>query len=206
MPSRMVCQGQALRVFKKISTFLRQVVFFQKTLSALSTPALMDGFLFYFFSVFGFSFKCVSLDRCLNFLSMKTIRIKTHKMKNTYNENYFFILSKGLNAGKPLDKPCPNCFVLLAKSEEERNQLYWLCFGLWQAHFFHPFLTGSVIPFIRLDDLKTVISEALSKVSTAEFNKSITVMQSLQKHQEGILKQLELIRQAKKALMYKILK
>ncbi len=137
---------------------------------------------------------------------MKTIRIKTHKMKNTYNDYYFFILSKGLNAGKPLDKPCPNCFVLLTKSEEEKNQLYWLCFGLWQGNFFHPFLTGSVIPFIRLDDLKTVISEALSKITTVDFNKSITVMQSLQKHQDGILKQLELIRQAKKALMYKILK
>jgi hypothetical protein len=137
---------------------------------------------------------------------MNTLKIKTHKMKNTYSGNHFFILSKGLNAGKPLEKSCPNCFVLLAKSEEERNQLYWLCFGLWQSNFFHPFLTGSVIPFIRLDDLKTVISQALSKVEAKEFNKSITVMQDLEKHQLNISKQLELIRQAKKSLMYKMLR
>jgi hypothetical protein len=137
---------------------------------------------------------------------MKPFTIKTHKMKNTYIENHFFILSKGLNAGKPLDKPCPNCFVLFAKSEEEKNKLYWLCFGLWQGNFFQPFLTGSVIPFIRLDDLKTVVIEALSKINSCEFEKSISIMQGLQKHQENISKQLELIKQAKKSLMYKMLR
>ncbi len=137
---------------------------------------------------------------------MKTLRIKTHQMKNVYTENHFFILSKGLNAGKPMEKPCPNCFVLFAKSEEEKNQLNWLCYGLWQGNFFRPFLTGSVIPFIRLDDLKTVINEAFTKVDFNEFEKSISMIQGLQKHQEHISKQLELIRQAKKALMYKILR
>ncbi|MBY0435098.1 MAG: hypothetical protein K2U26_13400 [Cyclobacteriaceae bacterium] len=127
-------------------------------------------------------------------------------MKNAYTENHFFILSKGLNAGKPLGKPCPNCFVLFAKSEEERNQLYWLCYGLWQGNFFRPFLTGSVIPFIKLGDLKTVIAEALSKIDLNEFEKSISMMQGLQNHQENISKQLELIRQAKKSLMYRVLK
>jgi hypothetical protein len=138
--------------------------------------------------------------------TMKTLKIKTHQMKNVYEGNHFFILSKGLNAGKPLEKPCPNCFVLVAKSEEERNRLYWLCFGLWNGNFFRPFLTGSVIPFIRLDDLKTVINETLSKVDVNEFEKSISVMQDLEKYHFNISKQLELIRQAKKSLMYKVLR
>jgi hypothetical protein len=54
---------------------------------------------------------------------MKKLKIKTHQMKNAYTENHFFILSKGLNAGKPIEKPCPNCFVMLAKSEEEKKQI-----------------------------------------------------------------------------------
>jgi hypothetical protein len=150
----------------------------------------------------------MSLWAVLNFLSitMKILKIKTYQMKNVYTENHFFILSKGLNAGKPMEKPCPNCFVMFAKSEEEKNRLYWLCFGLWQGNFFRPFLTGSVIPFIRLDDLKTVIHEALSKINSTEFEKSISVMQDLQKHHENISKQLELIRQTKKSLMHRILK
>jgi hypothetical protein len=150
----------------------------------------------------------MSLWAVLKFLSipMKSLKIKTHQMKNAYTENHFFILSKGLNAGKPLEKPCPNCFVLFIKSEEEKNRLYWLCFGLWQGDFFRPFLTGSVIPFIKLGDLKNVIYEALLKVDLTEFEKSISVMKDLQKHQENISKQLELIRQAKKSLMYRVLK
>jgi hypothetical protein len=137
---------------------------------------------------------------------MNTPKIKTHKMKSNYEGQYFFILSKGMNAGKPLDKPCPNCFVIFAKSEEEKNLLYWLCFGLWQANLFHPFITGSVIPFIRLENLRQVIVAALIKIKEDDFYKSVSVMQSLQKYQENISKQLELIKMTKKGLMYKILK
>jgi hypothetical protein len=137
---------------------------------------------------------------------MTTLKIKTHKMKNVYEGHHFFILSKGMNAGKPLEKPCPNCFTLFAKNEEEKKLYFWLCFGLWQANFFHPFITGSVIPFIRLEDLKQVIQEALIKLNESEFQKSVSVMHDLQKHQENISKQLELIRLAKKSLMYKMLR
>jgi hypothetical protein len=126
-------------------------------------------------------------------------------MKNVYEGHYFFILSKGLNAGKPLEKPCPNCFVFFARNEEEKNRYFWLCFGLWQANFFRPFITGSVIPFIRLEDLKQVITEALVKLNENEFQKSVSVINDLYKYQENILKQLELIKLAKKSLMYKML-
>ena len=128
-------------------------------------------------------------------------------MKNTYEGFYFFILSKGLNAGKPLEKPCPNCFVFFAKDETEKNFLYWLCFGLWQANHFHPFLTGSVIPFIRLGDLCEVIGLALSKVELRpqEFEQSVELLNQLQQHQERFIKQCQLLKQAKKALMYKVL-
>jgi hypothetical protein len=51
---------------------------------------------------------------------MQTLKIKTHKMKNTHAGNYLFILSKGLNAGKPLQNPCPNCFVLFGKMRKRR--------------------------------------------------------------------------------------
>lgn len=139
---------------------------------------------------------------------MTTLKIKTHKAGNAYTENYFFILSKGLNSGKPLAAPCANCFVLFANSEEEKSKLYWICFGLWQGNFFHPFLTGSVIPFIRLDDLKSVINNAYEKaeMKNGEFQKSIETVRKLQLHQESISKQLQLIKQVKKALMYRVLK
>ena len=96
-------------------------------------------------------------------------------MKNEYAQPHFFILSKGNNSGKPLDKPCPNCFVCLCSSEEERQQLYWLFYGCWQGLFFNPFIGGSVIPYIRIDDVKQVATLALSKIELKpqQFNKNI---------------------------------
>ncbi len=78
---------------------------------------------------------------------------------NNTNEvlsNQFFILNKGLNSGKPLEKPCPNCFVITVKNDEEKEFLFWLCWGLWQSKKFYYLHTGSVIPFIRLNEFKVL--------------------------------------------------
>ena len=136
------------------------------------------------------------------------MKIKTHKMQNTYTDAHFFILSKGNNSGKPLETPCPNCFVCLCKDEEEKQRLYWLFYGLWQGLYFHPFLTGSVIPFIRLDDLKNVAEIALSKIELQpqQFNKNISMVQLLNEKAKVVQEQIKLIKQAKRALMYQVLK
>ena len=135
--------------------------------------------------------------------------IKTHKLNHAaIAKPHFFILSKGNNSGKPLDSPCPNCFICICKTEEEKHQLYWLFYGLWQGSFFHPFLTGSVISFIRLDDLKKVAGMALEKITLQpeQFNKNISVLQLLEEKNKVIMEQIKLIKQAKKALMYQVLK
>lgn len=136
------------------------------------------------------------------------MKIKTHKMKNTYAGNHFFILSKGNNSGKPMETPCPNCFVCLCKDEAEKQRLYWLFYGLWQGLYFHPFLTGSVIPFIRLDDLKNVAEIALSKIELQpqQFDKNVSMVQLLNEKAKVVQEQIKLIKQAKKALMYQVLK
>jgi hypothetical protein len=136
------------------------------------------------------------------------MQIKTHKIKNTYADAHFFILSKGSNCGKPMDVPCPNCFVCICKNDEEKQKMYWLFYGLWQGLFFHPFLTGSVIPFIRLDDLKNVVKIALTKIELQpqQFEKNISMIKLLNEKSKIIQEQIILIKQAKKSLMYQILK
>ena len=139
---------------------------------------------------------------------MNTIRIKTHKMKNSYTGNFFFLLSKGLNAGKPLDRPCPNCFVVFAKNETERSLLFWLCFGLWQGLYFQQFLTGSVIPFIRIDDIKNIVNDAVLKIEMKNIDvfQSLETIEKLNQYQINISQQLKLIKQMQRAMMEKILK
>jgi hypothetical protein len=136
------------------------------------------------------------------------ILIKTHRMNRTYHGNHFFILSKGNNAGKPLDIPCPNCFVVITKDQEEREGLYWLCFGLWQSEYFHPHLVGSVIPFLRLPELKSIIKNARDKVEQRKevYQKAIDILNKLLACQQNLVKQIELIKQAKKCIMLKLLK
>lgn len=139
---------------------------------------------------------------------MRKLKIKTHKMNNTYEKNHFFILNKGNNSGKPLEQACPNCFVCFADNEEQKQQLYWLFYGLWQGAYFKPFLTGSVIPFIRLNDLKEVAELSLSKIElqSQQFSKNISMMQLLDEKSKVIQEQIKLIKYTKRALMYQVLK
>lgn len=44
---------------------------------------------------------------------MKTFVVKTYKAGTEFEKPHFYILNKGLNSGKPLIEPCPNCYVYL---------------------------------------------------------------------------------------------
>ena len=134
--------------------------------------------------------------------------IKCHKIGNNYATPHLFILSKGANAGKPLKTPCPNCFVLVTKTEQEADFYYWLAYGLWQGQFFRPFLTGSVISFIRIQDVINVITEASEKANLKpnEFQNAIVLLNTFDQHLANTLKQIQLIKEAKKVIMYKVLK
>ena len=139
---------------------------------------------------------------------MLKLNIKCHKMKVIPEGNYFFILSKGNNAGKPLNEPCSNCFICYCKSEAEKENLYWLFYGLWQGNYFKPFITGSVIPFIQIGNVKQVAQTALAKIELKpeQYAKNISTMQLLDKHSNVVHEQLKLIKETKKLLMYQVLK
>jgi hypothetical protein len=137
---------------------------------------------------------------------MQTL-IKTHKINRTYHGNHFFVLSKGNNAGRPMDKPCPNCFAVISKCPQEKQLLFWLCFGLWQCGYFQPYLTGSVIPFLRLPELQSIIRETRSRIEQGktEYEKAVITLNKLMHYQQNISRQLQLIDQAKKSMMRKLL-
>ncbi len=133
---------------------------------------------------------------------MNTYKIKTHSSKNKISNPHFFILNKGMNSGKPLENPCPNCYVLFADTEEEKEFYYWLIFGLWQSKAFHPFIIGSVIPFIRIGEFKKCVRTAEEKANRnlKAYKKIISAMQVLDKQEKNIKQQLKLITQYKSAV------
>ncbi|WP_339662347.1 DUF6943 family protein [Croceibacter atlanticus] len=92
---------------------------------------------------------------------MSTFELKTHRAGKTYSKPHFFILNKGLNSGKPLSNPCPNCFVVTTSTEKKKNTLYHLSMMLQIGGFYAYYLKGSVIPFISIDDCRKTLKSSL---------------------------------------------
>lgn len=137
--------------------------------------------------------------------TIQSLNIKSHRLGNTYQQPHFFILNKGNNSGKPLTAPCPNCFVIQFNNEEEKEQVYWLLFGLWRSKAFHQFLRGSVIPFVILKDVKDCIREGFQKAieSPEQFKKSVTTLRSLEQMESQYKQNLLLIEEAKRIVFYR---
>ncbi|MBL0744870.1 DUF6943 family protein [Chryseolinea lacunae] len=131
--------------------------------------------------------------------AMQILNIKTHRISAAYKANHFFILSKGYNAGKPLDKPCPNCFVITTDSKEDKQKLFWICYSLWKAGRYIPLLVGSVIPFIRIRDVQDEIKRAIEKslLNPVEFSKMVEQFQAFHLLENQLTLQTKLIARIK---------
>jgi hypothetical protein len=140
--------------------------------------------------------------------SMKSFQIKTHRLDNNYQQPHFFILSKGLNSGKPLNQPCPNCFVLLTDNHEDKELLFWLCFGLWKSKSFQYLFRGSVIPFVTINEIRKLIMESTTKANCNALatQKAIQALQILEIKEQRIKTTLKLIDAARQAIFSDLMK
>jgi hypothetical protein len=129
-------------------------------------------------------------------------KITTYSADQKRSPFAFFILNKGMNSGKPMEHPCPNCFTFNAADQAEKDHFFWICFGLWQSRSFHHHLIGSVIPFIRLHELSRAISQASekAKASPANFQKTVEAFKILDHQEKQFHRNLLLISEAKKAI------
>lgn len=136
---------------------------------------------------------------------METFTVKSVTRIEEDKKPHFFVLSKGLNSGKPLSHPCPNCFKIEAENKELREMLYWISFALWKSKAFHPYLIGSVIPFIRIRDFKQVICEKLEvvKVNPGEFTRTIEKLRFIEIQENQLKKNLKLVQELKQAYVYR---
>jgi hypothetical protein len=180
---------------------------FPKNLDSRASPAFSRAFSFLFFPFF-FSllkkYRRSAASKTLMAHCMKSFSIKTHRLGNSYQQPHFFILNKGLNSGKPLKHPCPNCFVCLASNDEESEFLYWLSFGLWKSKSFHILLKGSVIPFVTIDETRKLIRESSTKASSKvqTFEKAIQQLRLLDTSEKKIKVTLKMIDSARQAIFY----
>jgi hypothetical protein len=134
---------------------------------------------------------------------MLNFKLTSYNPNATYPAFRFYVLNKGLNSGKPLLEPCPNCFVCICNSDAEKENLYWLLFALWQGKRFHQELIGSVIPYIRKKEMTNLIKSAILKNENRPevMDKAIIMLQniesSMKKYQDLTMK----LKQLKYALV-----
>ena len=93
--------------------------------------------------------------------------IKTHRKDTKYNKPCLYLLNKGLNSGKPQKEPFTNSFVVIFDNQEDLENIYFVAYSLWKAKFWHQFLIGSVIPFLRLFDFKKEFSSRVKTMIAA---------------------------------------
>ncbi len=136
---------------------------------------------------------------------MKNYTVKTHRKDTLYAKPHFFILNKGLNSGKPQKEPFTNSFVILFSTEEDCENLYWIAFSLWKSKFWHQFLIGSVIPFLRLPDLRNELFPRVSYISHNEeqHQKNIQALRLLELKEKQFHENLNLISDLRRTILYR---
>ncbi|TBX66149.1 hypothetical protein EZL74_11215 [Flavobacterium silvisoli] len=134
--------------------------------------------------------------------------IKSHRIGTSYARPHIFILNKGMNSGKPNKEPYANSFVIIFQQEEDCENYYFVAFSLWQTKFWHQFLIGSVIPFLRLQDFKKEFNER-AKTMMEEHEqhlKHIAALKLLEQKEKQFHENINLINEMRRVILYRYCK
>ena len=136
---------------------------------------------------------------------MPNFIIKTHRKDTTYSKPHLFILNKGMNSGKPQKVQFTNSFVVIFEKEEDCESLFFLAYSLWQTKFWHLFLIGSVIPFLRLPDFKKEFNPqaSLMLLEHEQHLKNVAALKLMEKKEKQYKEDMMLINDLRKAILYR---
>ena len=139
---------------------------------------------------------------------MPNFIIKTHQKDTNYKGNQIFILNKGMNSGKPQKEPFTNSFVIMFPDEKDAETVYWLAYSLWKSNFWHQFLIGSVIPFLRINDFKKdfdfKVNEMLQEYELHQ--KQIQALRLLEQKEDQLHKNIILINEMRRVILQRYCK
>ena len=140
--------------------------------------------------------------------AMTNFIIKTHRKDTVYTKPHLFILNKGMNSGKPQKEQFTNSFVVIFQNEEDCESIYFVAYSLWQTKFWHPYLVGSVIPFLRLPDFSKEFNPqaSLMMVEHEQHLKNVEALKLLEKKEKQYKEDILLINDIRKAILYRYCK
>jgi len=166
------------------------------------------SFFFFFFFSKNFNGKVCPVQKSFKRHDMINFKMKHHQSGTQYTNPHFFILNKGLNTGKPLEIPCPNCFVIIFQCTEDREHMESICNSLWRVKFWHQYLIGSVIPYIRINDFaKTLNSKASEMMFDYEqHKKNVAALKLLEQKEKQFHENLNLINDLRRVIVHRYCK
>jgi hypothetical protein len=131
--------------------------------------------------------------------------IKTHRVGTIYTKPHLFVLNKGMNSGKPQKAPFTNSFVIIFQNEEDFESVFFIAYSLWQTKFWHPFLVGSVIPFLRLPDFKNefIPKASLMMAEHEEHKKNVAALKRLEQKEKQFHENINLINDMRRVILYR---
>jgi hypothetical protein len=131
--------------------------------------------------------------------------IKTHRVGTIYTKPHLFVLNKGMNSGKPQKEPFTNSFVIIFQNEEDCESVFFIAYSLWQTKFWHPFLVGSVIPFLRLPDFKNefIPKASLMMAEHEEHKKNVAALKLLEQKEKQFQENINLINDMRRVILYR---
>jgi hypothetical protein len=134
--------------------------------------------------------------------------IKTHTKDTQYNKPCLFLLNKGLNSGKPQKEPFTNSFVIIFENQDDVDNVFFISYSLWKTKFWNQFLIGSVIPFLRLKEFKKEFNQKVNALMQEheKHKKSVAALKLLEEKENQFLKNLNLISDLRKAIIYQYIK
>jgi hypothetical protein len=139
---------------------------------------------------------------------MINFKMKHHASGTTYTNPHFFILNKGMNTGKPLNEPCPNCFVILLYCNEDCENMKQILLSLWRVKFWHQFLIGSVIPYIRIHDFSKNLTLKSNEMMQdfEQHKKDVATLKLLEQKEDQFHQNINLINDLRRVILYRYCK
>ena len=139
---------------------------------------------------------------------MINFKMKHHQNRTTYTNPHFFILNKGMNTGKPLNEPCPNCFVILFYCSEDCENMKQIISSLWRIKFWHQFLIGSVIPYIRIHDFSKNLMIKSNEIMQdfEQHKKDVATLKLLEQKEDQFHQNINLINDLRRVILYRYCK
>ena len=139
---------------------------------------------------------------------MLSFIIQTHRKRTIYSKPHFFVLNKGLNSGKPQKDEFTNSFVIIFSKIQDLETVYWIAYSLWKSRFWHQFLCGSVIPFLRINDLKQNFSTRVNTLllDHEQNQKDIKALKLLELKETQFHENINLINDLRRVILYRYCK